>query len=106
MPRASAPEEQEGPCGEKGQPDCPLQSFMKHKVKAAQKAGDFEKVAAALEKVSRVAPKGYDKWTSIALSGVKAAKKKDADELKTACKTCHKKYEDRFQEEHRKEKLL
>lgn len=79
---------------------------MKHEVKAAQKAGDFEKVAAALQKVSGIGPAGYDEWSSLAKNAVEAANKKDADALKSACKTCHKKYQDKFHEEHRAEKLL
>ena len=79
---------------------------MKREVKAAQKAGEFEKVAAALEKVSGVAPKGYDEWSSLAKAAAKAATAKDAGALKKACKNCHDKYEDKFKEEHRTEKLL
>jgi len=94
-----------GPCGEEGQPDCPLQSFMKKQVKPAFKAGEFDKLAAALEKVSKVPPQGYDEWTKIALSGVEAAKKKDGDTAKKVCKTCHDKYEDKFKAEHRTENL-
>lgn len=94
-----------GPCGEKGQPDCPLQSFMKQEMKPALKGGEFEKLAAALEKVSKVPPQGYDEWTKIALSGVEAAKKQDEAAAKKVCKTCHDKYEDKFKEEHRTEKL-
>jgi len=102
-PSASAGEP--GPCGEKGQPDCPLQSFMKHEMKPALKGSEFDKLAAALEKVSKVPPQGYDDWTKIALSGVEAAKKQDAKAAKKACESCHDKYEDKFKEEHRTEKL-
>lgn len=79
---------------------------MKHEVKASLKAGEFDKVAAALEKVSGIGPAGYDEWSKMAKSAVEAAKKQDADALKAACKTCHKKYQDEFHEEHRTEKLL
>lgn len=79
---------------------------MKREVKAAHKSDDFEKLTAALLKVSKVAPVGYDKWSSIALTGVEAAKKKDSEAAKAACKSCHKKYEDKFKEEHRTEELL
>jgi len=78
---------------------------MKREVKAALKAGEFDKLAAALEKVSKVPPLGYDEWTKIALSGVEAAKQKDGAAAKKACKTCHDKYEDKFKEEHRTDKL-
>ena len=105
-PSASAEATAPGPCGEEGQPDCPLQAFMKREVKAALKAGEFEKAAAALEKVSGVAPKGYDEWSTMAKDAAKAANTKDADAIKKACKTCHDKYEDKFKEEHRTEKLL
>ncbi|HEY6726310.1 MAG TPA: hypothetical protein VI197_19875 [Polyangiaceae bacterium] len=94
-----------GPCGEKGQPDCPLQGFMKREVKPALKRSEFEKLAAALEKVSKVPPQGYDEWAKIAMSGVDAAKKQDAAAAKEACESCHDKYEDKFKEEHRTEQL-
>jgi len=94
-----------GACGEKGQPDCPLQAFMKREVKASLKAKEFEKLAAALEKVSKTPPRGYDEWTKIALSGVAAAKKKDEAGAKESCESCHDKYEDKFKEEHRAEPL-
>ena len=103
---ASAEATAPGPCGEEGQPDCPLQGFMKREVKAPLKAGEFEKAAAALEKVSTVAPKGYDEWSSFAKSAAKAVNTKDAGAIKKACKTCHDKYEDKFKEEHRTDKLL
>lgn len=79
---------------------------MKREVKAALKAGEFDKLAAALEQVSKVPPQGYDEWTKFALSGVAAAKKKDAAAAKETCESCHDKYEDKFKEEHRTEKLL
>ena len=79
---------------------------MKKHVKASLKAGEFEKVAAALEKVSGVAPKGYDEWSGFAKSAAKAANSKDGAAIKKACKTCHDKYEDKFKEEHRTDKLL
>lgn len=79
---------------------------MKKEVKAAQKAEDFEKLVVVLEKVSTLAPKGYDEWSSIAKAGAEAAKQKDADAVKRACKSCHKKYEDKFIAEHRTEELL
>ena len=78
---------------------------MKREVKAALKAGEFDKLAAALEQVSKVPPRGYDEWTKLALSGVAAAKKKDAAAAKEACEACHDEYEDKFKEEHRTEKL-
>lgn len=104
-PAASAPASDTGPCGEKGQPDCPLQGFMKSEVKPALKSSEFDKLAAALEKVSKAPPQGYDEWTKIALSGVEAAKKQDVKAAKEACESCHDKYEDKFKEEHRTEKL-
>lgn len=78
---------------------------MKQEMKPALKGGEFDKLAAALEKVSKVPPQGYDEWTKIALSGVEAAKQKDEAAAKKVCKTCHDKYEDKFKEEHRTEKL-
>lgn len=78
---------------------------MKREVKAALKAGEFEKLAAALEQVSKVPPQGYDEWAKFALAGVEAAKKKDQKAAKESCESCHDKYEDKFKEEHRTEKL-
>ncbi len=78
---------------------------MKREVKPALKRSEFEKLAAALEKVSKVPPQGYDEWAKIAMSGVDAAKKQDAAAAKEACESCHDKYEDKFKEEHRTEQL-
>jgi len=104
-PAASAPTGEPGACGEEGQPDCPLQAFMKREVKPALKGREFDKLAAALEKVSKVPPQGYGEWTKLALAGVAAAKKQDEAASKQACKDCHDKYEDKFKAEHRTDQL-
>ena len=53
-----------------------------------------------LEALAEVAPAGYPNWSSIARDGADAARVEDLDAVKSACRSCHAQYEDRYRREH------
>lgn len=96
----------EDTCGGKGQKPCPLQGWMEDNVEAPFKAGDMDKVAAALEKASKLAPdpkwnEGDTGWEKLAKQGAAAAKAGDKKALKASCKGCHKAHRKQYQKQHR-----
>lgn len=101
-----APATGKPPCGKKGQPDCPLQGWMKKNLKAALKEDDLAKVAEGLDKVASHAPDGYDDWKEIAMNGAKVARDNDTKGVKRQCKSCHDKYQKRYRKERRTEPLI
>ena len=83
------------PCGEKGQPRCPLQGWMEDHLQAPLDASDWPALARSLTRVAKLAPDaswnaGEQGWAAIAEAGANAAKQNDAAAAKQACKTCHK----------------
>jgi hypothetical protein len=109
-PVASTPtaaEPQPSPCGEKGQPRCPLQGWMEDHLQSALDKEDLPTLARALGRVASFVPDpswnaGAQGWSVIANSGVDAAKRGDSAATRLACKTCHKawrsKYKDAFRQ--------
>ena len=92
-------------CGETGQPSCPLQGWMETQMDPPSDKGDMKALAAAYEKLAKMAPdpkwnEGESGWSKIATAGAEAAKKGDTVAAKAQCKTCHKawrsKYKDTF----------
>jgi hypothetical protein len=49
-----------------------------------------------------IAPPGYTNWASIARDGADAARAEDLDAVKSACRSCHAQYEDRYRRDHTK----
>lgn len=94
---ASAP----AACGEKGQPACPLQGWMKSTMGPAVSGGDTAAVAKALEYVAAHAPPGMPNWASIARDGAAKAKAGDLAGAKASCKSCHDQYKSRYKAEMR-----
>jgi hypothetical protein len=93
-------------CGKKGQPDCPLQGWMKKNLKAAMKEENMGKVAEGLDQVASHVPDGYDDWKGIAEDGAKAARDNDVAAVKRACKTCHDQHQKQYRKERRTEPLI
>jgi hypothetical protein len=84
-----------GPCGDKGQPPCPLQGWMEHNLQQPLDAGDLAHVAAGLARLAHFAPDaswnaGATGWDKLATDATAAAKAGDVARVKQACKTCHK----------------
>lgn len=93
-------------CGEKGQPDCPLQGWMEKNLQDPFDAKDLKGVAAGLEKASAFAPDpswndGDTGWSKIAKEGAAAAKAGDSEGAQKACKTCHKAWRSKYKKEFR-----
>jgi hypothetical protein len=95
-----------GSCGKTGQPDCPLQSWMKATVQAYLKAGDAERLAAALETLAEHEPNGYAGWHDSARRGAQAARSGDLLAAKAECKRCHDDHRSRFRAERRAIRLF
>jgi len=103
MPRARAAG---GTCGEKGQPDCPLQGWMEKNMQEPFDAKDLKKVAEALDKAAGFAPdptwnEGANGWSKIAKDAAAAAKAGNFEVVQKACKSCHKAWRSKYKKEHR-----
>jgi hypothetical protein len=83
-------------CGDKGQPNCPMQGWMKSAMGSAVASGDGERIAKALETVARKPVAGFGNWTAIALEGAAKARAGDIDGAKLSCKKCHDAYKHKY----------
>ncbi len=95
-----------GACGDKGLPDCPLQSWMKANLQAQLNAGDMTRLARALDDLASRAPAGFDDWKASATKAAEAARKNDIAAVKAECKSCHDHDRSRFRAELRKTPLF
>jgi hypothetical protein len=93
-------------CGSKGQPDCPLQGWMKATVQTYLKAGDKERLATSLAELARHAPPGFDGWETAAKAGSDAAQAGDLAAVRAQCQACHQKNRARYRTEIRSAKLF
>ena len=96
-------EEKEFACGEKGEPLCPMQSWMKKNIAKAVSAGDLPRIAKHLQFIADHTVEGYDDWTEMAEAGVKAAEADDLKAAKKSCKPCHKAYQKKWRKTRRDE---
>ncbi len=92
-------------CGDKGQPDCPLQSWMKKVANPPMLDKDAPAVADALEKMVAMAPAGYTNWASIAKDGARAARAGDLEAARASCRGCHDQYKKKYRAELRTRSL-
>jgi len=100
----------DGPCGEDGQPMCPLQAFMERTLQHAMEIEDLPALAKGLSRAAKLAPapswnEGASGWSAIALAGADAAAAGDAAAAKQSCKTCHKAFRKDYKAEFRKKPL-
>lgn len=108
---APAPATSAGPCGEEGQPMCPLQAFMERFVQKPMDEGDLEAVAKGLARAAKLAPDpswnagGAAGWSAIAQAGVDAANAGDTAAAKQTCKTCHKAFRSKYKADFRTKPL-
>jgi len=100
------PTQASGPCGDKGLPDCPLQSWMKANLQSQLNAGDTERLARALDQLAKRAPAGFDDWSASATKAAEAARRHDIPAIKAECKSCHDRDRSRFRAELRKTALF
>jgi hypothetical protein len=93
-------------CGERGQPNCPLQAFMKTKMGPALQRGDLPALAGILDLVAANVPDpSFDaadpRWSKIAQDGAAAARANDTAGARAACKACHTAHQKRFKADFR-----
>jgi len=98
------------PCGEEGQPMCPLQAFMERNVQTPMEAGDLTAVGKGLARAAKLVPDaswnaGPSGWATIAQAGADAAAAGDAVAAKQSCKTCHKAFRNKYKAEFRTKPL-
>ena len=74
---------------------------MKANTAPAMSAQNFEGLGMALNKIVTFAPPGYTNWASISRDGADAARAKDIDAVKAACRSCHNQYKDKYKKEMR-----
>lgn len=96
---AEAPAPTGGRCGNKGQPDCPLQRWMKSTLQTYQRSGDHERLARAFRELAAHTPAGFDTWKAQSERGAKLAASKDAEGIKQVCKDCHQDHRARYRRE-------
>lgn len=91
------------PCGEKGQPRCPLQAWMEDNLQTAVDASDASALAKGLAHVVKLSPDpswnaGPQGWTVLANAGADAAKQDDLAAAKQSCKSCHKAWRAKYKQ--------
>lgn len=90
-----------GSCGVKGMPDCPLQAWMKATLQSYVRSQKYDRIATSFERLSKVAPIGYEEWSKISAQGVKAAQQKNKAGVMASCKICHDTYRKEFRKSFR-----
>ncbi len=86
-------------CGNKGQPNCPTQAWMKANMATAAASGDGPDLAKGLDYIAAHAPAGMPSWSGIARGGAAKAKAGDIDGAKASCKSCHDQYKAKYKAE-------
>ncbi|HEY4121385.1 MAG TPA: hypothetical protein VGM56_26145 [Byssovorax sp.] len=85
-------------CGDRGQPTCPTQRWMRSVMARTAIAGDGPELARALEYVARRAPPDMPTWSSIAQAGADKARAGDLEGARLACKQCHDANKQRYRD--------
>jgi hypothetical protein len=97
-------------CGEKGQPECPLQGFMSKNLQDPLDANNVTLVAKNVPRVADFVPDpswntGNNSWSSLVQGVATAAESGDVDSTREACKNCHRAWRKRYKDEFRKRPL-
>lgn len=100
-PAQPGPLSLEKACGAVGQPNCPMQAWMKSSFQGPMASNDFTRLEASFEKLVKVAPPAFEGWAAISKAGAKAAAAKDARGVAAACKDCHERHRARYRAERR-----
>ena len=93
-------------CGNKGDPACPVQAWMKANMASAVASDDGPALAKQFDYVAAHAPPGFANWRSIAQGGAAKARAGDLPGAKTACKACHDQYKAKYKAELRDRPVL
>jgi hypothetical protein len=107
---ASGDKAADGACGEKGQPECPLQAFMSKNLQDPLDAKDVAAVGKNVLRVAEFVPDpswntGNSSWSSLVQGVATAAESGDTDSTREACKNCHRAWRKRYKDEFRKRPL-
>jgi hypothetical protein len=96
-------------CGSLGEPDCPLQQWMKATLQAylvSARGADHQRLTAALDKLAAAAPAGFPGWSDMARRGAERARAGDTGGVRQACTGCHDAHRARFRSELRGQRLF
>jgi hypothetical protein len=96
-------------CGSLGEPDCPLQQWMKATLQAylvSASGADHQRLAAALDKLAAAAPAGFPGWSDMARRGAEQARAGDTGAVRQSCTSCHDAHRARFRSELRGQRLF
>lgn len=77
----------------------PLARWMFTHTAKAITEGDFPGLERALGALAGVAPKGYANWASIAKDGADAARVRDLEAVRAACRGCHLSHRTKYRRE-------
>ena len=93
-------------CGEKGQPNCPLQGWMEKNMQDLLDKEDLKALAGSFEKAAKLVPDakwndGENGWAKIAAAGAAAAKAGDRSAVQKSCKGCHKAWRSEYKKQFR-----
>jgi hypothetical protein len=77
------------PCGEAGQPPCPLEAWMEDQLSAPLLARDWDHLVRSAERLAAHAPAAYPRWAELARAVLSGAQAKDKDAVKASCDGCH-----------------
>ena len=94
-----------GACGAAGQPDCPMQSWMKSNLGGAIANSDFARLEKAFARLAKLTPAGYAIWEAAAKGGARAAAARDLEGCRKACRQCHDEHRARYRAELRDKPL-
>lgn len=93
-------------CGGAGQPRCPLDAWMEDNVEPAAERGDLPRLAELYTKMAGFAPDpswntGESSWRAIAEGAAAKARAGDMRGARSACKSCHQAWKERYRNEFR-----
>jgi hypothetical protein len=77
-------------------PDCPLQSWMDHRLNGPLSREEYPALGGAFRDLAAIAPAGYSGWTAWAKGGAAAAERRDHAGVHKACTGCHDGYRARY----------
>jgi cytochrome c556 len=95
-PVAPQPPPTPPPCGEEGQPECPLQTWMDRNLNDAITTKSGAKLERAFAELASFEPPDYEEWSEFADIGRSAAARGDLGTVGRICTACHDKYRHRY----------
>jgi len=77
------------PCGNAGEPECPLQAWMDDRLNTELAEGNYPQLARSLRALAQDAPAELHNWRRWAELAASAAADGDGDGVRSACSGCH-----------------